>query len=88
MTINILFYGNCQLIAVTQTLKFSSKFNVHNYECFSTEISKEEFTNIKHEINSYEARGNKTCQIKKSDRWKVSVGVSLSLQRNQKIKKG
>jgi hypothetical protein len=46
MKINILFYGNCQLIAVTQTLKLSSKFNVHNYECFSTEISKEEFTDI------------------------------------------
>jgi hypothetical protein len=46
MTINILFYGNCQLIAVTQTLKLSSKFNVHKYECFSTEVSKEEFTNI------------------------------------------
>jgi len=46
MKLNILFYGNCQLIAVTHTLKMSSKFNIENHECFATKLLKEEFTTI------------------------------------------
>jgi hypothetical protein len=46
MKINILFYGNCQLVAVTKTLKLSSKFNIENHECFTIKLSKEDFTTI------------------------------------------
>ena len=44
--INILFYGNCQINALVNTLNLTSKFNVHNYECFAIDVSKEDFTTI------------------------------------------
>jgi len=44
--INVLFYGNCQLNAVFQTLNLpKTQFNTFLIECFSTNINKEEFTN-------------------------------------------
>lgn len=44
--INILFYGNCQINSLVNTLNLTSKFNIHICECFLTELSKEEFTDI------------------------------------------
>jgi hypothetical protein len=45
--IHILFYGNCQLGAVYNTLKLSTdNYNVINIQCFTTTVDKEEFTRI------------------------------------------
>ena len=44
--INILFYGNCQINSLVNTLNLTSKFNIRICECFLTELSKEEFTDI------------------------------------------
>jgi predicted DNA-binding protein YlxM (UPF0122 family) len=43
--VNILFYGNCQLEAVLKTLNLPNNHKCL-IECFSTNINKEEFTNI------------------------------------------
>lgn len=44
--VNILFYGNCQLEAVLKTLNLPTNHKACLIECFSTDINKEEFTNI------------------------------------------
>jgi hypothetical protein len=45
-SINILFYGNCQLYACFKTLNLSDKYNVSNIECWKNKINKNNFTNI------------------------------------------
>lgn len=45
--ITILFYGNCQLHAVYETLNLSHElYKVHNIPCWTTTTTQEEFTNI------------------------------------------
>jgi hypothetical protein len=45
--INILFYGNCQLYAIYQTLKLPKyKYNIFNITCHTTDINNYEFTEI------------------------------------------
>lgn len=46
MSINILFYGNCQCNAIRLVLNLPSKYNIFSIECFSTNIESNEFTNI------------------------------------------
>jgi len=46
MSINILFYGNCQCNAIKLILNLPSKYNIFSIECFSTNIESDEFTNI------------------------------------------
>ena len=46
MSINILFYGNCQCNAIRLVLNLPSKYNIFSIECFSTNIESDEFTNI------------------------------------------
>lgn len=44
---NILFYGNCQMIAIKDVIKASSKFNyVKSIICFNTQIQEEEFLEL------------------------------------------
>jgi hypothetical protein len=48
----ILFYGNCQLNAICQTLNLDqNKFSIFNIPCHNTNISKEEFTTILNQCN-------------------------------------
>ena len=43
----ILFYGNCQLNAICQTLNLDqNRFSIFNIPCHNTNISKEDFTTI------------------------------------------
>jgi hypothetical protein len=43
----ILFYGNCQLNAICQTLNLdTSRFNIFNISCCNTSITKKDFTTI------------------------------------------
>ena len=46
MSINILFYGNCQCNAIRLVLNLPSNYNIFSIECFSTNIESDEFTNI------------------------------------------
>jgi len=46
MSINILFYGNCQCNAINLVLNLPSNYNIFSIECFSTNIESDEFTNI------------------------------------------
>lgn len=46
MSINILFYGNCQCNAINLVLNLPSNYNICSIECFSTNIESDEFTNI------------------------------------------
>lgn len=46
MSINILFYGNCQVYSILKTLNLSKKYNIFHVECFKNDIDKEYFTNI------------------------------------------
>jgi hypothetical protein len=45
--INILFYGNCQLLAIKKTLcLLNDKYNVYHISCWTTECNKETFIEI------------------------------------------
>ncbi len=46
MTKNILFYGNCQCNAIKLVLNLPSNYKIYSIECFSTNITIDEFTNI------------------------------------------
>jgi hypothetical protein len=46
MKTNILFYGNCQLFAIINTLKLSNKYNINLVECWKEDINKQHFTDI------------------------------------------
>jgi hypothetical protein len=46
MSINILFYGNCQVFSILKTLNLSKPYNIFHIECFNSDINKEDFTNI------------------------------------------
>jgi hypothetical protein len=46
MSINILFYGNCQLYSCLKTLNLSSDYNITLVECWKDEINKEYFTDV------------------------------------------
>lgn len=43
---NILFYGNCQVFAILKTLNLPQTYTIYHIECFNTDITKEDFTNI------------------------------------------
>ena len=43
---NILFYGNCQLVAVSKTLNLSQDYNIYCFECWKTDINEECFRDI------------------------------------------
>ena len=43
---NILFYGNCQLLCVLQTLNLDNTYNVFHIECWRKNIEKQYFTDI------------------------------------------
>jgi hypothetical protein len=43
---NILFYENCQLIAVSKTLNLSQDYNTYCFECWKTDIKEESFKEI------------------------------------------
>jgi hypothetical protein len=43
---NILFYGNCQLQSILQTLNLSREYNIFHVECWKEHIVEEYFTNI------------------------------------------
>ena len=45
-TKRILFYGNCQTNAIKETLCLDSTYYIYNIQCWTTNINKEEFTNI------------------------------------------
>lgn len=42
----ILFYGNCQLFVLKNVLNLSNKYLTRNIECFSTNISQEDFNTL------------------------------------------
>lgn len=42
----ILFYGNCQTNVIKETLGLGSEYYIYNIQCWTTNINKEEFTNI------------------------------------------
>lgn len=44
--VNILFYGNCQLIAVNQTLNLPKEFVFFEVQCFLTDITEKDFLDI------------------------------------------
>ena len=46
MSVNILFYGNCQLFAISRTLNLSTKYVIQHIECWRNDIDKSYFTNI------------------------------------------
>lgn len=43
---HILFYGNCQMFAVLQTIRFPKSFQLNLVECWKENIDKEWFTNL------------------------------------------
>ena len=43
---NILFYGNCQVFAVSNTLNLSQDYNTFHISCFGDDINKEYFIDI------------------------------------------
>ena len=43
---NILFYGNCQLFAVLNTLNLSISNNIFHIECWKDNINQQDFTDI------------------------------------------
>jgi hypothetical protein len=43
---NILFYGNCQLYAIIQTLNLPNNYNIFHINCWKDNINKEFFTDI------------------------------------------
>ena len=50
--INILFYGNCQLHAIKETLSLSkTEYKIHSISCWMTDINKENFTDIIKQAN-------------------------------------
>jgi len=42
----VLFFGNCQMIAIKKTLNLPNNYETHHIECWTTTISQDEFNNI------------------------------------------